>query len=60
MSYASPGKPSARWQNFVNDRPILSLAVVGVIATQLGTYFGLFLGLLYQPTRVDADDRAST
>ena len=40
MSYASPGKPSARWQNFVNERPIASLALVGVIATQLGTYFG--------------------
>lgn len=40
MSYATPGQPSARWQRFVNDRPILSLLVVGIIATQLGTYFG--------------------
>ncbi len=40
MSYASPGKPSARWQKFVNERPIGSLVLVGVIATQLGTYFG--------------------
>jgi hypothetical protein len=40
MSYASPGKPSARWQIFVNERPIASLVLVGVIATQLGTYFG--------------------
>ena len=34
------GRPSARWQNFVDERPIASLALVGVIATQLGTYFG--------------------
>jgi hypothetical protein len=40
MSYTSPGKPSARWTNFVNERPIASLVLVGVIATQLGTYFG--------------------
>lgn len=40
MSYASTGKPSARWQKFVNERPIGSLVLVGVIATQLGTYFG--------------------
>ena len=40
MSYASPGRPSARWQIFVNERPIASLVLVGVIATQLGTYFG--------------------
>jgi hypothetical protein len=40
MSYASPGKPSRRWQEWVDTRPILSLIVVGVIATQLGTYFG--------------------
>jgi hypothetical protein len=40
MSYASPGKPSARWQIFVDERPIASLVLVGVIATQLGTYFG--------------------
>jgi hypothetical protein len=29
-----------RWQQWVNERPILSLFTVGVIATQLGTYFG--------------------
>ena len=40
MSYRSPGRPSVRWQNFVDTRPIASLALVGVIATQLGTYFG--------------------
>jgi hypothetical protein len=40
MSYAKPGRPSARWQIFVNERPIASLVLAGVIATQLGTYFG--------------------
>jgi hypothetical protein len=40
MSYTNPGQPSARWLKFVNDRPIASLALTGVIATQLGTYFG--------------------
>lgn len=40
MSYARPGEPSAQWQHFVNKSPILSLFVVGIIATQLGTYFG--------------------
>ncbi len=40
MSYARPGKPSERWQRWVDEKPILSLAIVGVIATQLGTYFG--------------------
>jgi hypothetical protein len=40
MSYANPGKPSKRWQEWVDSKPILSLLVVGVIATQLGTYFG--------------------
>lgn len=40
MSYARPGQPSARWQRWVDDKPILSLFVVGIVATQLGTYFG--------------------
>ena len=40
MSYAHPGQPSARWQDWVENKPILSLAIVGVVATQLGTYFG--------------------
>ena len=40
MSYAHAGKPSARWQEWVDERPIFSLFVVGIIATQLGTYFG--------------------
>jgi hypothetical protein len=40
MSYAHRGRPSARWQQFVDERPIGSLVLVGVIATQLGTFFG--------------------
>ena len=40
MSYARPGEPSKRWQQWVDTKPILSLIVVGIIATQLGTYFG--------------------
>lgn len=40
MSYASPGKPSARWQQWVDAKPIFSLFIVGIVATQLGTYFG--------------------
>jgi hypothetical protein len=40
MSYAHPGQPSARWQDWVENKPILSLFVVGIVATQLGTYFG--------------------
>ena len=40
MSKQQPGKPSASWQNFIDRYPIGGLLVVGVIATQLGTYFG--------------------
>ncbi|MFP5488418.1 MAG: hypothetical protein ACLGHQ_08960 [Acidimicrobiia bacterium] len=40
MSYARSGQPSQRWQQWVDSKPILSLVIVGVIATQLGTYFG--------------------
>lgn len=40
MSYAHPGQPSARWQDWVENKPILSLFVVGIVATQLGTFFG--------------------
>lgn len=40
MSNTQPGRPSASWQNFIDRYPIGGLFVVGVIATQLGTYFG--------------------
>ena len=50
MSYTSPGQPSSRWQEFVERSPILSLAVVGVIATQLGTYFGYVFPAVGLPT----------
>ena len=34
------GQPAAVWQRWVDTRPIASLILVSVIATQLGTYFG--------------------
>lgn len=34
------GEPSAIWRRWVDERPILSLVLVSIIATQLGTYFG--------------------
>ena len=37
---AGAGQPTARWRQFVDERPITSLLLTGVIATQLGTYFG--------------------
>jgi hypothetical protein len=37
---AAAGQPTARWRKFVNERPIAALLLTGVIATQLGTYFG--------------------
>lgn len=40
MTSDNPGQPSARWRKYVNERPIVSLLLIGVIATQLGTYFG--------------------
>ena len=40
MSYSQPGQPSQRWRQWVNQYPIGSIFVVGIIATQLGTYFG--------------------
>ncbi|MFZ9016160.1 MAG: hypothetical protein ACO23O_04115 [Ilumatobacteraceae bacterium] len=49
MSYAQPGQPSKRWQDWVDSKPILSLVVVGVIATQLGTYFGYVFPALGLP-----------
>lgn len=36
----SPAQPSAIWRRWVNERPILSLFITAIIATQLGTYFG--------------------
>jgi hypothetical protein len=39
-SDARPGQPARRWQDWVDERPILSLFVVGIITTQLGTYSG--------------------
>lgn len=47
---ASPGQPSARWRKFVDERPITSILLVGVIATQLGTYFGYVFPAIGLPT----------
>ena len=47
---ASPGQPSARWRRFVDERPITSILLVGVIATQLGTYFGYVFPAIGLPT----------
>ena len=40
MSGSIPGQPNNRWRAWVNEHPIGAIALVGVIATQLGTYFG--------------------
>ena len=40
MSYAQPRQPSRRWQQWVDQHPIGAIFVVGIMATQLGTYFG--------------------
>ena len=47
---ASPGQPSARWRAFVNERPIASIILIGIIATQLGTYFGYVFPAVGLPT----------
>lgn len=45
-----PGQPSNRWRAWCNEHPIGSLALVGVIATQLGTYFGYVFPAVGLPT----------
>lgn len=57
MSYAARGQPpvrrgepSAIWRRWVDDRPILSLVLVSIIATQLGTYFGYVFPAVGLPT----------
>lgn len=40
MASASSGRPSVKWQQWVDQKPIGSLVLVSLIATQLGTYFG--------------------
>lgn len=50
MASSVPGQPSARWRRWVNEHPIGSLALVGVIATQLGTYFGYVFPAIGLPT----------
>ena len=50
MSGSIPGQPNNRWRAWCNDHPIGSLALVGVIATQLGTYFGYVFPAVGLPT----------
>jgi len=40
MSKSLAPSASQRWHKWVADHPVGSLALIGVIATQLGTYFG--------------------
>jgi hypothetical protein len=47
---ATVGRSAALWQRFVDTRPIGSLALVAVIATQLGTYFGYVFPAVGLPT----------
>ena len=41
---------SQRWHNWVAAHPVGGLAVIGVIATQLGTYFGYVFPAVGLPT----------
>ena len=50
MSGSIPGQPNNRWRAWCNEHPIGSLALVGVIATQLGTYFGYVFPAVGLPT----------
>jgi hypothetical protein len=50
MASSPAGQPSASWVKFVNERPIASLVLTAVIATQLGTYFGYVFPAFGLPT----------
>jgi len=50
MSTPAPGQPSALWQRWVDQKPIASLVLVALIATQLGTYFGYVFPAVGLPT----------
>ncbi len=50
MSGSIPGQPNNRWRAWVNEHPIGAIALVGVIATQLGTYFGYVFPAFGLPT----------
>ena len=40
MASSKNGQPSEIWRNYVDQRPIASLFITALFATQLGTYFG--------------------
>ena len=47
---SAPGQPSNGWRKWVNAHPIGSIILTGVIATQLGTYFGYVFPAVGLPT----------
>jgi hypothetical protein len=47
---STPGQTSNRWRAWCNEHPVGSIALVGVIATQLGTYFGYVFPAFGLPT----------
>lgn len=47
---AEIGAPSANWRRWVNERPVAAAILVGIIATQLGTYFGYVFPAVGLPT----------
>ena len=47
---STPGQTSNRWRAWCNEHPVGSIALVGVIATQLGTYFGYVFPAVGLPT----------
>ena len=50
MSNSLAPSASSRWHKWVEDHPVGGLAVIGVIATQLGTYFGYVFPAVGLPT----------
>lgn len=50
MASSAPGQTSLRWRRWVDAHPVGSIALVGVIATQLGTYFGYVFPAIGLPT----------
>ena len=50
MATTERGQPAARWQHWVEERPVAALLLVSFIATQLGTYFGYVFPAIGLPT----------
>lgn len=50
MTTSERGRPAARWQLWVEERPVTALLLVSFIATQLGTYFGYVFPAVGLPT----------